>query len=69
MKEKKDLVQKSDEKLERIPDGVPGAEKLNELGINAIDLLSEFLNIMYEVAPASIGGSIPGDDFYCILNG
>jgi RNA polymerase primary sigma factor len=31
MKEKKDLVQKSDEKLERIPDGVPGAEKLNEL--------------------------------------
>lgn len=31
--------------------------------------LSEFLNIMFEVAPASVGGSIPGDDFYCILNG
>lgn len=31
--------------------------------------LSDFLNIMYEVAPASVGGSIPGDDFYCILNG
>lgn len=29
--------------------------------------LSEFLNIMFEVAPASVGGSIPGDDFYCIL--
>ena len=31
--------------------------------------LSEFLNIMHGVAPASVGGSIPGDDFYCILNG
>ena len=29
--------------------------------------LSEFLNIMFEVAPASVGGSVPGDDFYCIL--
>ena len=31
--------------------------------------LSEFLNIMYAVAPASVGGAVPGDDFYCILNG
>lgn len=31
--------------------------------------LSEFLTIMHGVAPASVGGSIPGDDFYCILNG
>lgn len=31
--------------------------------------LSEFLNIMYGVAPASVGGAVPGDDFYCILNG
>ena len=30
--------------------------------------LSEFLTIMHGVAPASVGGSIPGDDFYCILN-
>lgn len=30
--------------------------------------LSEFLNIMHGVAPASVGGAIPGDDFYCILN-
>ena len=30
--------------------------------------LSEFLNIMFEVAPASVGGAVPGDDFYCILN-
>ena len=29
--------------------------------------LSEFLNIMHAVAPASVGGQIPGDDFYCIL--
>lgn len=26
--------------------------------------LSQFLNIMYEVAPASVGGSVPADDFY-----
>lgn len=31
--------------------------------------LSEFMNIMFAVAPASVGGSIPGEDFYCILNG
>ena len=30
--------------------------------------LSEFLNIMFAVAPASVGGAVPGDDFYCILN-
>lgn len=28
--------------------------------------LSEFLNIMLEVAPASIGGAVPGDDFYYV---
>lgn len=28
--------------------------------------MSEFLSIMFEVAPASIGGAIPGDDFYYI---
>jgi NitT/TauT family transport system substrate-binding protein len=32
------------------------------------DALSQFLTIMHGVAPASVGGSIPGDDFYCILN-
>lgn len=30
--------------------------------------LAEFLNIMHAVAPASVGGAIPGDDFYCILS-
>lgn len=30
--------------------------------------LSEFLNIMFAVAPASVGGAVPGEDFYCILN-
>ena len=29
--------------------------------------MSQFLSIMHGVAPASVGGSIPGDDFYCIL--
>ena len=28
--------------------------------------LAEFMNIMFEVAPASVGGAVPGDDFYCI---
>ena len=31
--------------------------------------LSQFLSIMHGVAPASVGGSIPGDDFYCVFNG
>ena len=31
--------------------------------------LSQFLTIMHGVAPASVGGSIPGSDFYCIFNG
>ena len=30
--------------------------------------MSEFVNIMFAVAPASVGGAVPGDDFYCILN-
>ena len=33
------------------------------------EALSRFLTIMHGVAPASVGGSIPGDDFYCIFNG
>ncbi len=31
--------------------------------------LAEFMTIMHGVAPASVGGAIPGDDFYCILEG
>ena len=31
--------------------------------------LAEFFRIMFEVAPASVGGSIPGDDFYCAVVG
>ena len=29
--------------------------------------LSAFLEIMFEKAPQSVGGAVPGDDFYCIL--
>lgn len=29
--------------------------------------LSEFYNIMFSVAPASVGGAVPGDDFYCAI--
>lgn len=29
--------------------------------------LSDFLEILYSLAPSSVGGSVPGDDFYCIL--
>ena len=29
--------------------------------------LGAFLEIMFEKAPQSIGGKIPGDDFYCVL--
>jgi NitT/TauT family transport system substrate-binding protein len=37
-------------------------------GADMRSALSEFLTIMHGVAPASVGGSVPGDDFYCILN-
>ena len=30
--------------------------------------MSSFLKIMYDLAPASVGGNMPADDFYCILN-
>ena len=30
--------------------------------------LSEFLSIMFAVAPASVGSAVPGDDFYYIVN-
>ena len=33
------------------------------------EALSQFLTIMHGVAPASVGGSIPGADFYCVFNG
>ena len=29
--------------------------------------LSAFLEIMFDAAPQSIGGAVPGPDFYCIL--
>ena len=35
-------------------------------GAQMKEALAEFLNIMHGVAPASVGGSIPGDDFYYI---
>ena len=38
---------------------VTGADMQRELGA--------FLEIMFEKAPQSIGGKLPGDDFYCIL--
>lgn len=36
-------------------------------GADMKSALSTFLDIMYDVAPASVGGAIPGDDFYCIM--
>ena len=36
-------------------------------GQNMKTALAEFMRVMFEVAPASVGGSIPGDDFYCIV--
>jgi len=38
-------------------------------GAEMQEALSRFLTIMHGVAPASVGGNIPGEDFYCIFNG
>ncbi len=31
------------------------------------DSLGSFLETMFNVSPASVGGAVPGDDFYCVL--
>ena len=36
-------------------------------GADMQSALAAFYEVMYSVAPDSIGGSIPGDDFYCVL--
>ena len=36
-------------------------------GADMQEALGEFLRIMHAVAPASVGGAVPGDDFYCLL--
>ena len=38
-------------------------------GAEMQEALSQFLTVMHGVAPASVGGSIPGDDFYCVFAG
>lgn len=38
-------------------------------GAEMQEALSQFLTIMHGVAPASVGGSVPGEDFYCVFNG
>ena len=36
-------------------------------GADMQSALAAFYEVMYSLAPDSIGGSIPGDDFYCVL--
>ena len=45
--------------------------KCNPCFITGADMKSAmgaFLEIMFEIAPASIGGAIPDDEFYCIVS-
>lgn len=37
-------------------------------GAEMQEAMDGYLNIMFEVAPQSVGGKVPADDFYCILN-
>ena len=48
---------------------IPNCNVCFVTGAQMQEALAEFLTIMHSVAPASVGGSVPGDDFYCILNG
>ena len=48
---------------------IPNCNVCFIIGEEMQDALSQFLTIMHGVAPASVGGSIPGDDFYCVFNG
>ena len=36
-------------------------------GAEMQEAMERFLGIMHSVAPASVGGAIPGEDFYCII--
>jgi len=45
--------------------------KCNPCFITGADMkraMGAFLEIMFEIAPESIGGALPADDFYCILS-
>jgi NitT/TauT family transport system substrate-binding protein len=48
---------------------IPNCNVCFVTGAQMQEALAEFLTIMHSVAPASVGGSVPGNDFYCILNG
>lgn len=36
-------------------------------GEEMVEPLSAFLQVMLDTAPASVGGALPGEDFYCVL--
>lgn len=46
---------------------IPNCNVCFVTGAEMQSAMAEFLNIMAEVAPQSIGGAVPTDDFYCIL--
>ena len=46
---------------------IPNCNVCFVTGAEMQEQLSAFLEIMFEAAPQSIGGAVPGDDFYCIL--
>lgn len=46
---------------------IPNCNVCFVTGAEMQSAMAEFLNIMAEVAPQSIGGAVPADDFYCIL--
>lgn len=50
-------------------EAIPNCNVCFITGTEMQEAMASFLEIMFEVAPASIGGSIPGEDFYCISNG
>jgi NitT/TauT family transport system substrate-binding protein len=43
---------------------LPNCHLQMETGADMFSSLSGYLNILYEENPASIGGNLPGEDFY-----
>ena len=45
---------------------VPKCNLIFLAGEDMIEPMSTFLNTMFEIAPASVGGAVPADDFYYV---
>ena len=62
------VVVADDIMVSSITNGVTeGYGKIAQAAVSQVNALTAFFTALSTVAPQSIGGSVPEDDFYCIL--